>query len=417
MLHHGTLYPPQRLASNMSDLILPDHQKEMPSIGKKRRGRQPRQSLLNPNLKHAIAQFTSAVGAPIVQPGGFRDFNGWLASISKSQYSPAWQQLCQTFLCEKSHFPQSDIHQLKRDVIHEIINLVVKPKSHESSKLVSTNARRQCTVPLSGNTVMTLLDSYLASTPEPLEIVSTSSFPLSSHLSGVSKADLLQMPQTLYVHHDGPTKHSLPNTQPTRLFQSTTKLKPLSIDADHLLVHSDSFHECTRISSYQTLQAENQRLDSRVFDSPSIGSLKWHRDSINGRGVQNGRQRKTSRNVTNGMDIPSLLSEEVDSRKDNEPIVQKRSGAFKSKLPSLSQLDAQIRMRERFEQDRKRWFKPSDFKLLNSTAISVVAVSPRKNFSTQGSKLVTVKQDLLSFLSVPVDCPFYLPLDFYNLKS
>lgn len=128
---------------------------------KKRRGRQPRQSLVNSSLRQAVQNFTSHVGAPIIQPGGFRDFTGWLESIKSPRFQSSWIPLCQAFIVESSSFPEHQRHALKRDVVQEIIKLVVKRKPEESAKLVSTNARRQCNTPPSGNTVMTIFESYL----------------------------------------------------------------------------------------------------------------------------------------------------------------------------------------------------------------------------------------------------------------
>lgn len=132
-----------------------------PPIAKKRRGRQPRPSLLTPALHSSIAALAETIGAPSFQPGGFRDFTGWLDNISGSRYRPNWLSLCSVFLRESASVEDRELLQLRKDVVTEIVKSVVKRRPNESSKLVSTNARRQCAVPSSGTTVMKIFESYL----------------------------------------------------------------------------------------------------------------------------------------------------------------------------------------------------------------------------------------------------------------
>lgn len=239
------------------------------SVVKKRRGRQPRQSLVTPPLRDAIAKFASVVGAPVLQPGGFRDFTGWLETISSPKFRPAWLQLSQAFLLESSSTHHDHIYQLKRDVVHEIINLVVKRKAHESSKLVSTNARRQSSIPPSGSTVMTIFESYLA--------VASSHYPA---------------------------------TRPTPSADSSMLRRQQSVHMREL------YHSSLRSSRH------TKSSDSRSSKSSSSSS--------------GGRPSASS------MDIAALLSaHDVDDFA--------RSGSTRSMLPSLSQLDAQLRARSEKE--------------------------------------------------------------------
>lgn len=363
MLHHDPVYPSHRLIPNVSDLVLPDHQhRDIPPIGKKRRGRQPRQSLLTSNLRQAIARFTSVVGAPIVQPGGFRDFNGWLASLARPQFSPAWHQLCDAFISESRRFHSNDIHQLKRDVIHEIINLVVKRKPHESSKLVSTNARRQCTIPPAGNTVMTLLESYLTDMPHCTQLEIATPFSQPHQSLDLSRDHFSRSSPPLYIQNAPLTsKSSFPVSQSMHIdTQFTTQIQPLSKDAQHLLVHSDSFHESFRIPQ-PTHQLGHIQHHSHGVQSVDIaplqnGSLKWHRDTSSTRASASRQQKSSSRkSVNSNMDISSLLSDEhPDVRKDRDVFAHRRHSTQKSKLPSLSQLDAQLQFREKNERNRLR---------------------------------------------------------------
>lgn len=131
------------------------------AIAKKKRGRQPRPSLLSTNLQQAISGFTTAVGSPVYQPGGFRDITGWLESIADQSYQGAWTTLAGCFLQESANVEERRLLQVKKDVVTEIMTNVVKRLPHECNKLVSTNARRQCKQPPSGHTVMTLFESHI----------------------------------------------------------------------------------------------------------------------------------------------------------------------------------------------------------------------------------------------------------------
>lgn len=130
---------------------------------KRRRGRQPRPSLLPAPLKRSVAAFAAAVGRPrVIEPAGFRDFRGWLAYISSPSAGTFWAPLVDAVYHECGG-DAAKIHELKQDLVREIVKAVVIPRDGESSKLVSTNCGRQCARPKGGVTVMTILDRVLAS--------------------------------------------------------------------------------------------------------------------------------------------------------------------------------------------------------------------------------------------------------------
>lgn len=158
--HHIRPETTSMLDTGGQDIICPDHQETAPII-KKRRGRLPRQTLLTESLLQAVATFTSSVGAPVLQPEGFRDISGWLDRLANVSNRPVWQALCFEFLTETRSTSLGLLVQMKRDVVQEIIRRVVKRKPHESSKLVSTNARRQCAIPPSGHSLMTIFETSL----------------------------------------------------------------------------------------------------------------------------------------------------------------------------------------------------------------------------------------------------------------
>lgn len=125
---------------------------------KRRRGRQPRPSLLSERVKAAVAHFALAVGQPkVIEPAGFRDFRGWLADIGSPSSHPYWAPLVQAVV-QDYNADIRNIHQIKPDLVREIVRAVVIPREGESSKLVSTNCGRQCARPSSGVTLMTILD-------------------------------------------------------------------------------------------------------------------------------------------------------------------------------------------------------------------------------------------------------------------
>lgn len=133
---------------------------------KRRRGRQPRPSLLPAPLKRSVATFAAAVGRPrVIEPAGFRDFRGWLAYISSPPARQYWAPLVDAVYreCGNDH---AKVHELKQDLVREIVKAVVIPRDGESSKLVSTNCGRQCARPQGGMTVMTILDRVL--TPDAI---------------------------------------------------------------------------------------------------------------------------------------------------------------------------------------------------------------------------------------------------------
>ncbi|CDF37920.1 unnamed protein product [Chondrus crispus] len=134
---------------------------------KRRRGRQPRQSLVSPTMHQSISQFANVIGGPVFVPAGFRDYSGWLSTISGPRYQLAWSNLVRAFTQECATVEQKTIPQLKRDVVTDIVNMVVDKRPHESAKLVSTNARRQCeTRPSGGISVMTIFEKHLLAQQE-----------------------------------------------------------------------------------------------------------------------------------------------------------------------------------------------------------------------------------------------------------
>ncbi|KAI0565766.1 hypothetical protein FGB62_14g17 [Gracilaria domingensis] len=132
------------------------------SIMKKRRGRQPRQSLVSASLHQSIVEFAHKIGSPSLY-SDFRDFSGWNQRISGAQYEPAWRQLAQDVLRSAHDIGSNRLSELKRDVIFDIMPLVVKKKPHETDKLVSTNARRQLINNKTSRhpTLMTMLETHI----------------------------------------------------------------------------------------------------------------------------------------------------------------------------------------------------------------------------------------------------------------
>lgn len=221
-------------------------------ITKKRRGRQPRPSLVTPNMHHAISKFTSAVGGPIIQPGGFRDYTGWLESIAGSTFQSDWTKLSQSFILESHSVDKNSVPQFKRDVVTEIINMVVKKMPHESSKLVSTNARRQCvSSPSSGTTVMTIFEGYLKTVSESQGKDNQSKKPGGSASSSRSSDRHASQGSS---HRNAPHRSRgsgmeissllVDNTKPTRASSSaTSKLPPLSDFVEQIRVRKEREHD------------------------------------------------------------------------------------------------------------------------------------------------------------------------------
>lgn len=125
---------------------------------KRRRGRQPRPSLLSSRIKNAVANFANQVGQPrVIEPAGFRDFRGWLAFIAGPAAAPAWGPLVHAVIQDTDSTART-INAIKPDLVREIVKAVVIPRDDESSKLVSTNCGRQCARPTNGVTLMIILD-------------------------------------------------------------------------------------------------------------------------------------------------------------------------------------------------------------------------------------------------------------------
>lgn len=205
-------------------------------ITKKRRGRQPRPSLVSPTLQHAISKFTSVVGGPKIQPGGFRDYTGWLESIAKQSFQSDWTKLAISFLQECKSVEEKTIPQLKRDVVTEIVNMVVKKMPHESSKLVSTNARRQCvSTPASGTTVMAIFEVYLATVSQQESENQGKKAGASASSSRSSDRHAAHSTGSRSGTHRSRSSSGMDissllveNTRPTRASSATSKLPPLS---------------------------------------------------------------------------------------------------------------------------------------------------------------------------------------------
>lgn len=348
---HSQAYTPTRAMAANADAAIPEG-REPAAIVKKRRGRQPRQSLLTSNLRSAVARFTTAVGAPVLQPAGFRDFNGWLHTIAQPTYRSAWRSLCHAFILESSRVPARLVPTLKRDLVHDIINNVVKRKSHESAKLVSTNARRQSAIPPSGNTVMTIFESYLATVSPVAHSRTSSSSAANVGVSG-GKAGVAGAPASATISANGMGTaashgrhdkfhhaYSLLSHAYAPHSSSSTQLHHSSHHhqhGHHHHQHGHSRHAATNSNGTPT-SSHNVSFASHSSKS-SKSSSKSSGESIRAIGASS-------------MDISALLIDDY-----SEPLSKKNSihrhssSSTKSKLPSLSQLDEQLR--ERSEKERK----------------------------------------------------------------
>lgn len=134
---------------------------------KRRRGRQPRQSLVTPMLLVAVNRLTSQLGAPIfLEEEGFRDISGWLKHIRSSHLRDSWLSFCEAYVDESAVFQEDNHDKLKEDLIQEIMKLVITRHPKESTKVVLTNARRQSKPSSSGQTVRNVFETYLADCKE-----------------------------------------------------------------------------------------------------------------------------------------------------------------------------------------------------------------------------------------------------------
>lgn len=112
-------------------------------------------------MRRAAQKFSRAVGNPqVVEPAGFRDFRGWLTTLSSKHYVPLWDELL-AVVAKEVKCDVNAVHGLKEDIVREIIKCVVVPRPDESAKLVSTNAGRQASRPKSGKTLMVVLEEQL----------------------------------------------------------------------------------------------------------------------------------------------------------------------------------------------------------------------------------------------------------------
>lgn len=181
--------------SNLTPKTHPHLHKD-PQRMKRRRGRQPRPSMLSAAVKEAIREFASHVGQPrVIEPAGFRDFRGWLAFINSQPALPLWGPIIDSVRSE-ARGDSRIIDTLKADVVREIVKIVVVPRVGESSKLVSTNCGRQCARPTNGVTLMTILDRLLVRQSD-----------ISTGLCGASPFDSQQHQQQ--HHHHSSTHHLL----------------------------------------------------------------------------------------------------------------------------------------------------------------------------------------------------------------
>lgn len=129
---------------------------------KRRRGRQPRPCTLSGPARMAAATFAASVGSPrVVEPAGFRDFVGWLQRLQSPSTSDAWNRLLSSLLSEAGG-DAATVQRIQSEVVREIIANVITIRAGESSKLISTNARRQSARPEHGTTLMKIFDRALA---------------------------------------------------------------------------------------------------------------------------------------------------------------------------------------------------------------------------------------------------------------
>ncbi len=129
---------------------------------KRRRGRQPRPCTLSGPARMAAATFAASVGSPrVVEPAGFRDFVGWLQRLQSPSAADAWNRLLSSLLSEAGG-DVATVQRIQSEVVREIIANVITIRAGESSKLISTNARRQSARPEHGTTLMKIFDRALA---------------------------------------------------------------------------------------------------------------------------------------------------------------------------------------------------------------------------------------------------------------
>ena len=95
----------------------------------------------------------------VLRVGG-GDLNHWTTGASspkKRSYRQLWIDLCTSIGFETLHY-NGLAHQLRSDVIREIVYNVVEPSAHQSPKIVSTNVRRQAESVPSKRTSMSILE-------------------------------------------------------------------------------------------------------------------------------------------------------------------------------------------------------------------------------------------------------------------
>lgn len=196
-----TTYSPSRLdthsarnALSVSDIALPSPMHlESSTALRGRRGRQARLSQLTISMQSAVMAFSLRVGAPIhVPPAGFRDFRGWLTKLTSTASNDIWDGLIAA-IAKEVYCDIDTIHELKEDVIREIIRHVVVRRPEESVKLVSTNAGRQCLRPRSGLTLMVVFEQHLARWESRLPFLVSKYFAGIYSLEGERQQPLLQM--------------------------------------------------------------------------------------------------------------------------------------------------------------------------------------------------------------------------------
>lgn len=366
--HNQSQYQQTRqFTTNNSNVATSNETREAASIKKKRRGRHPRQSLLTEKLRTAVLTFTSSVGAPIVQPGGFRDFNGWLQKISQSVHRRSWISLSRTFLVETSGLSASALSDLKKDIVHEIIANVVKRSPHESVKLVSTNARRQSASPSNGITVMTIFESYL-------QALSGINVPDSGdarqrEIKQNYKEGSRFRPVSPVMNGQLPSRTIQPPFQPyhapcySSLLHKNVEVEsgtPYLSDVSRLPWTRNRYQQHSRVNTstlYQNNASEYNHFTGTSHSDIFVESVSSNSSSSsrNGSTISSLLPRaapKTNMAQTSNMDISSLLvnddgksrrkqdynSGAVSSSRNRAP-----SSLCKPRLPSLSQLDEQLR--------------------------------------------------------------------------
>lgn len=242
---------------------------------KRRRGRQPRPSLLTDTVKTAVRTFALAVGRPkVIEPAGFRDFRGWLASISAPNADLHWLPLVEAVAQDCSNHSQT-IDDIKPDLVREIVKAIVIPREGESSKLVSTNCGRQCARPSSGVTLMTILDTVFADLQPWRDM--RARLAAGNYLPPVTRRDAShsRIDRTAHSNVGGrapPTSHS-------RYHSTLPPVNGLFPDNQHRS-SSGSSHFLAGSSSHAAIPSRHDRNDHSRGSQASLPSFSELEDSL-----------------------------------------------------------------------------------------------------------------------------------------